>query len=577
MKILEIAMEIAQTPEVLEQVRSRFGARAARDLAMSTSVGGIGPLLRERIVAQAERGAEVVGVSLLYDSVWIQSWFDWGQLHLEKREAAIYARQQLQDTGMALPIPLFDGTTVTSRVWLASYGGARVYFLDCPPLTHVVYPSEEDAPATQASPASWAEDLRHRQSWLVGRGALALAKAISFKPDLVVLSETPTIFGHARLAQDGLQQDPWFDHTRYIFNDHTPLEYAHPVWPPSLIDKFKLDTAGYTQPAGWADHGQVDITRLLISRCDGAFGVSQKHGRVMRNMPSLKEYASKIHTITNGILPDYWQAPDYRSHTVMTDSELLKVRQQRKSELLDWVWRTYGLWHTWKDGVRGKAVAVWTRRLTGYKRMDLLLGLCRNPAYRRQFLDADLVLLIGGRIHQHDDQSQANVYNLLDILATDRALQERIVFLDNFNVGMAPHLFQGADASIMLADDGREASATGFMKAQVNGQIIIATDDGAIPESVVFMGREKAGQSPNGIEVPYVQAHPTAEGLIQALRTLAQIIRQPEQHLRMVRAAFAATAQVSVYRTAEECLRYYQDILARSSSTPEVSPPAAVS
>src|SRR5207237_2476785 len=110
------------------------------------------------------------------------------------------------------------------------------------------------------------------------------------------------------------------------------------------------------------------------------------------------------------------------------------------------------------------------------KRMDLLWSICKDPNSKRQFLEADIVLLIGGRIHQHDDQAQTMVYNLLDLIALDKALQERIVFLDNFNVWMAPRLFWGADAAIMLADDGREAAATGFMNTQKNGDIILAPE-----------------------------------------------------------------------------------------------------
>jgi len=156
---------------------------------------------------------------------------------------------------------------------------------------------------------------------------------------------------------------------------------------------------------------------------------------------------------------------------------------------LDWVWRHYGLWHTWKEQVRGKAVVLWTRRITGYKRLDILGAICKEAAWKRQFIESNIVLLIGGRIHQHDDQAQTLIYNLLDLISQDRTLQERIVILDNFNVWMAPRIFQGCDAAIMLADDGREASATGFMKAQLNGDLIIATNDGAIPESVIFAGQ----------------------------------------------------------------------------------------
>src|ERR1019366_8958467 len=152
-----------------------------------------------------------------------------------------------------------------------------------------------------------------------------------------------------------------------------------------------------------------------------------------------------------------------------------------------------------------------TRRITGYKRIDLLGQLCKDQSLKRQFLETNLVLLVGGRIHQHDDQAQTMIYNLLDLISQDPLLQERIVLLDNFNVWLVPRLFRGADAAIMLADDGREASATGFMKAQMNGGLILATDDGAIPESVIFLGREKtdaglpAGrEAPHGVEGAYV-------------------------------------------------------------------------
>src|SRR5690348_4034161 len=100
MRVLEVAMEIALPPEVLEQIFQRYGMRPTRDAAMSTSVGGIGPLLRERIIAQAEQGIDVIGATLLYQTTWIQSWFDWGQMHLEKREAAPVLREVLKDTGI---------------------------------------------------------------------------------------------------------------------------------------------------------------------------------------------------------------------------------------------------------------------------------------------------------------------------------------------------------------------------------------------------------------------------------------------------------------------------------------------
>ena len=100
-------MEIALPPEIMEAIANRYGFRPARDAAMSTSVGRIGPLLRERLITQAEEGIEAIGITLLYQTTWIQSWFNWGQLHLEKREVRL--REFLQDTGIDLSITFFDG------------------------------------------------------------------------------------------------------------------------------------------------------------------------------------------------------------------------------------------------------------------------------------------------------------------------------------------------------------------------------------------------------------------------------------------------------------------------------------
>jgi starch phosphorylase len=570
--VVEVAMEIAFPPAFLEKVRARYGVRPTREAAMSTSVGGIGPLLRDRIFAQAEKGLKTIGVTFLYETTWIQSWFEWGQLHLEKRAVAPYLRELLKNTGITLQVPMYDGHTVEAKVWELDYGKAPVYFLDAPPISHVVYPSEEDAPPKTPKPGPWADEVRFRQSWLIGRGTLALLKALKITPDIVVLSETPTFFAHPRVAKDDLQNDPFFEKTKFIFNDHTPMEYAHPVWPKEIQNKLKLDTSSYVLPPGTSKAREdVDVTRLLIGLADGVFGVSEKHGRVMRAMPSLKDYGEKIESVTNGVAVDFWQAPEYQKASSMSDEELLKLKEKKKTELLDWIWRTYGLWHTWKEQVKGKAVVLWTRRITGYKRLDLMQPICKDPVLKKQFLDSDIVLMLGGRIHQHDDQAQTMMYNLLDLISQDRSLQERIIILDNFNVWMAPRIFQGADAAIMLADDGREAAATGFMKAQLNGDLVIATNDGAIPESVVFAGQEKEGQAANGFEVPYVYGHPAPEGLLRALKSLNQALKNPTQHAAMARAALAAQSQVSIDRTIKDTLALYNRLLSNTPAIPAKS------
>jgi glucan phosphorylase len=560
--VLELARELALTDELLAKLAEKHGAVAARDAAMSTSVGGIGPLLRERVVAQAELGLDVVAVSLLCDTVWTQGLHGWNHLFLQRRAVGEHVRSVLTDAGLTLEVPLYDDTVVKAKVWKTMYGAAPAYFLDCPTICDVVYPCQEDAPPKTQDPTRWADEQRLKQSWLVGRGALALAKALGFRPDVVVQSETPTLFAHNRLVRDAFQNDPFFERTLYVFNDHTPLEYAHPIWPKSTLDHVKMEPAIYKPFLnGLGDYAHADVTRLLVATADGVFGVAKKHGVVMRAMPSLKDYAEKIQSVTNGVSEAIWQNKVFRLAEKLSDDDLIQAKETLKDGLKDWLWRRAGLWPVWLKVAKGKAFVLWTRRITSYKRLDLLQRVLQEPAMRQRFLDTDIVLVVGGRIYQRDNVSEKMVYNLVEMLNADEDLGNRIVFLDNFNVYEAPKLYQSADGAIMLADDGREASATGFMKSQMNGGLIIANSDGAVPEFVNFRGQSDRA---NGFGVSYVDGQPDANSFFAALEAFNQVYKDKKERAAMMRHALAVTPEVSVNRTAQDTLKFYEGILKES-------------
>ncbi len=562
--VLEVAMELAFPAEVLDTLAERFGHSFAREAAMSTSVGGIGPLLRERIIAQAEKGLKVVGVSLLYETVWSQGWHSWNHLYIQRKAVGEYVRSVLDQTGITLSLPLFDGTIVKVKVWQAVYGQTRVYFLDCPGITDVVYPCQEDAPRLTKDPNEWSEVQRLKQSWVVGRGALALAKALNFKPDFIVLSETPTCFTHPKIVQDEFQNDPFFDNSRTIFNDHTPLEYAHPIWPKRTLDRVKMEPSLYTQflsKANDKDAGHVDITRLLVAISDGVFGVAKKHGEVMRAMPSLRDFGSKIESITNGVHQGIWQNPAFGEADKLSDKDLIVAKESLKSSFANWLWRRASLWPVWMKVAAGKAFILWTRRITSYKRLDLLHTIFHDPEGRKRFLATDIVLVVGGRVYQRDNVSEKMVYDLVEMLNRDEELGDRVIFLDNFNVWEAPRLFHAADGAIMLANDGREASATGFMKAQMNGGLVIANSDGAVPEFVTFKNKDNAGNTANGFGVAYANGEPDPQSFLRALEDFSATYRNPEERAAMMRAALAMTPKVNVDRTAEETQAFYHRLL----------------
>ena len=138
----------------------------------------------------------------------------------------------------------------------------------------------------------------------------------------------------------------------------------------------------------------------------------------------MKDYAEKIQAITNGVSIAYWQAPEYAQAETLSDTQLLAVAEKENGIAGLGLAAHYGLWHTWKDQVQGKAVVLWTRlhyRLL--QRLDLLWSICKDagieaPIYRLEYCPP----LYGGRIHQHDDQALETLSSrhLLDLISQDR-------------------------------------------------------------------------------------------------------------------------------------------------------------
>jgi len=152
------------------------------------------------------------------------------------------------------------------------------------------------------------------------------------------------------------------------------------------------------------------------------------------------------------------------------------------------------------------------------------------------------------------------VFDLLDFLADHPEIEDRIAMLDNYNIWEAPRLFHGIDATIMMSDRGKEASATGFMKAQVNGGLVIASPDGAIPESVILSGREKDGQIPNGFEIKYKGESPTPETFLNAVEEFSSSFYDVKKRASMIRSAISMTAMVSVDKAAGEMLELFNSL-----------------
>ena len=118
----------------------------------------------------------------------------------------------------------------------------------------------------------------------------------------------------------------------------------------------------------------------------------------------------------------------------------------------------------------------YARRMATYKRMHLLLhDVARSMALLRG--ERPVQLLIAGKAHPRDDDGKRLVQQLFGVRSEQRAF-ERIVFLEDYDLGVAARLVRGCDAWLNVPRPPLEASGTSGMKSAVNGGLQISVLDG---------------------------------------------------------------------------------------------------
>ena len=133
----------------------------------------------------------------------------------------------------------------------------------------------------------------------------------------------------------------------------------------------------------------------------------------------------------------------------------------------------------WIDDVLDPDVLTigFARRVPTYKRLTLML---RDPERLKRLLtdpERPIQLVIAGKAHPADEAGKKLIQEMVRF-TDDPAVRHRIVFLPNYDIGMAQALYPGCDVWLNNPLRPYEACGTSGMKAALNGGLNLSILDG---------------------------------------------------------------------------------------------------
>ncbi len=527
-----LAADLARPPQGPGPVAyfcSEFGVHCSLPLYS----GGLGVLAGDVLKAASDAALPMIGVGLLYRQGYFRQRIDgegwqreyWITTDFERVPAVLVT--DAQDRPLTVEVPL-RGRTVRVQVWRVDVGRVPLYLLDTDRTDN--HPIDRWITARL-----YIGDrlTRLAQYGVLGVGGVRALAAMGIEPALVHLNEGHAALGGLERVRIAMEQGRTADealedvraHT--VFTTHTPVEAGNEWYSPGEVEPV---LGGIADSLGSARHLFYDLGRtnpgnqdepvcttvLALRTSRGANGVSERHGEVARHMwqrlwPGRATGDVPIRAVTNGVHTPTWMASAMQNlfdrHLPATwrdnladpalqaqiaaipDAELWALRRTLRERLVDYV-RAKSIRDRLGRNERPDYVEAaadvfdpdvrtigFARRVATYKRLYLFARQLDRGLRLLSNVERPLQIVVAGKAHPNDgDAKQA----LRDVFALRSAPEvgRRIVFLEDYDLHMAPRIVAGADVWVNLPRPPLEASGTSGMKAAANGGVHLSVLDG---------------------------------------------------------------------------------------------------
>jgi glycogen phosphorylase len=390
-------------------------------------------------------------------------------------------------------------------------------------------------------------DCRIAQEMLLGIGGVRALRALHLPVALHHFNEGHAVFAGIELIADRMEAGMDFPEAwraarqSIVFTTHTPVPAGNEVH--AIGDLLRLGAgcelvAGELRELG-GDPFNMTVAGLRLSRLANA--VSHLHGRTASEMWAHVDNAAPIIAITNGAHVGTWQDPSIPA-AAENDEALRSLHRDLKAEMCAEV-KT-------RTGVRLDPHALtigFARRAATYKRPDLLL---RDPDRLAPLLrDRRVQVIFSGKAHPADQAGKAIIALLIE---TIRQWPESIVYLQNYDMGVARALTRGCDLWLNTPRRPLEASGTSGMKAAMNGVLNLSVLDGWWPEGcehgvtgwAIADGSEEPDQDQRDLRSLY---NTLENEVLPAFANPPQWTRMMRASIRMAVERFSAERMVKEY------------------------------
>jgi starch phosphorylase len=501
--------------------------------ALPLYAGGLGILAGDYLKTASDLDVPLVGVGLLYQEGYFRQVLDRQGWQVEaypyNDPTGLPIRPVVDASGRWLRVPLeLPGRTLRLRVWQVQVGRVRLYLLD----SNDTLNSAADRGITSKL-YDGRREIRLLQEMVLGIGGWRLLKALNIPVEVCHLNEGHAAFVVLERVRSFMHQSGqsfatawWAARAGNVFTTHTPVSAGFDTWRPDLIGRYlgeylryldlplpHLLALGRQEPDDPQEYFNMAILALRGSIVVN--GVSQLHGAVSRRLfqplfPGWPAHEVPVTAITNGVHVSSWEsegadalwtnvAGEARWYGTLegladairglSDRDLWTFRTKGRQALVGAV-RQYLVQQHRQSGADPHTVEAaqrvldpsvltlgFARRFASYKRPNLLL---HDPDRLTRILThatRPVQLIVAGKAHPQDDEGKHLVRQLVQF-SRQPAVSQRVVFLEDYHMGLAEHLVQGVDVWINTPRRPWEACGTSGMKVLVNGGLNCSELDG---------------------------------------------------------------------------------------------------